>query len=214
MHALSSPGKQHAASRWSLLHGSLLYAIAYSLPFIMIVISPYLNLGEEDLVDGLLFFGAILIGMLAGGALFGRTAAGVIGSALKWRAAIVGGVTLLLMTFAGLALAILGETVPVPGLSTHGLFTVVFPLMSALVLLVVTGLLGWALSVKRPFLRALPAAGLTWIAYMVAIYLLNLLFHWQVGSGNRAMVKVAMVGDLVAAVAGSALWIANLRRTK
>lgn len=217
MQALTTPSQapRLSTSLRSILQGGLSFGIAFALPFILIVFSPMFEQvtglpNEKE--GGIILFSTLLIGVVGGGALFGLTMAGAIGSEARKRAAIVGAITLPLAMFAGLALSIQGETIQL-GLSTHGLFTLVFPIVTAAVLLIVAGILGRTLSVERPFLRALPAVILTWVAYMVTIYLLRELFQWQVGTGDRAMVKVAMVGDLVAATAGGALWIASLRRS-
>lgn len=196
---------------WSIVKGGLSFGIAYSLPFIVFVFSPSIEVLTDETTSGFIFPILAIIGIFAGGALFGLTTARAVASEAHRRAAIVGGLALPVLMFAGFAVAIQGESVQL-GLSTHGLFTLVFPLMTAAVLLAVAMLLGWTLGVKRPFLRALPAAALAWAAYMLAIFLVNKLFHWQVGTGDRAMVKVAMVGDLIAAIIGGAAWIASLRR--
>lgn len=217
MQSLTTPSQapRLATSPWSILQGGLSLGIAYALPFIMIVFSPMIEqiTGlRNDSTGGSIILSLIFIGTVAGGALFGLTTANSVGSDIRKRAAIVGGLTLPLAMFAGFAFAIQGETIQL-GLSTHGLFTLVFPVMTAAVLLIVAVILGRTLSVGRPFVRALPAVILTWAAYMVAIYLLNELFQWQVGTGDRAMVKIAMVGNLVAATVGGAVWIASLRRS-
>lgn len=213
--AVQSQAPRASISLWTILKGGLAFGISYSLPFIMFVcfatIQQLASL-QDDQTAGLILMPLFVLSIIAGGALLGLTAAKTVASQASKRAAIVGGITLPLAMFAGLAFAIQGESIQL-GLSSHDLFTAVFPVMTAGVLLIVATILGRTLSVERAFLRALPAAAVAWAAYMVTIFLLNKLFHWQVGTGNAAMVKITMVGDLISATIGGSLWITGLRRS-
>lgn len=213
--AVQSQAPQASTGLWPILKGGLTFGITYALPFIMFVCFAtiqQLSRLQDDRTAGLIIVPLFFLCIIAGGSLLGLTAAKAVASAASRRAAIVGGITLPLAMFAGLAFAIQGESIQL-GLSSHGLFTAVFPVMTAGVLLIVATILGRTLAVERAFLRTLPAAAVAWAAYMVTIFLLNKLFHWQVGTGDAAMVKIAMVGDLISATIGGALWIASLRRS-
>lgn len=185
--------------------------MGYGFPFLLIVFGPqieaWINLPEN--LMGLILLPIILIGISVGGALFGLAVAKTVGSHRRGRAALLGGLTLPLITIAGFMLAVQGERVQ--GITPAQLFALAFPLMSGGVILGVAAVIHWAVALDRPLWRAVPAAVVVWAVYLLTVWLLDLLLDWHVGGGNRAMVKVALVGNVVAATAGGALLIARLR---
>jgi hypothetical protein len=92
------------------------------------------------------------------------------------------------------------------------LFRAAFVLASGIAALVCTWSVAMLLRAPNPVLYALRVAALTAATYLVFLLLIDLLPGWHVGGGDKAMPRIAMVGNLLAGAVGG--WLAfRLLRT-
>jgi hypothetical protein len=159
--------------------------------------------------------GAIVGGLLAAGAWFGRAVG------LGWRGAAAVAAVHLAATFAGIAGAGRVEVMAIQeGRFGFGLGIWQLPLVFAgafgqyvgLTLGLTTlaaGLLG---RVGRAWRTALAAAALGALGYAAVALLLNLIPEWRIGGGHGAMVKVASAANLIVLTLGASGALAALRR--
>jgi hypothetical protein len=152
--------------------------------------------------------GLLLATWIGGGARFGwllRRRLGVGGRG----GAILGGVVAPVMMVLGLALALRVEHFALEerGVAAELLpyvFTAAFAPHAAGLVFALTLTVGLASRSGRSWRGALGAAALAGFAFVALSLLLNQLPGWRVGNGERAMVKVALVANTLAAAVGGA----------
>jgi hypothetical protein len=163
------------------------------------------NLGSDALEPGSVPL-AILSTFAAGYVFAGLMRTG------SWRRSAMVGLTLMLACLGGFVFAAGFEGVGMqqPDATRLALFRVAFVGASTLVALVSTavaarvfGIDGWL----RPALLVATATGVT---YLLVSLVLDALPGWHVGGGDRAMLKVATVANLLAGLVGGAVAFALL----
>jgi hypothetical protein len=85
-------------------------------------------------------------------------------------------------------------------------FRVSFVLASGIASLVCTWSVAMLLRAPNPIRYALSVAAVTAATYLVFLLLIDLLPGWHVGGGDKAMPRIAMVGNLLAGAVGG--WLA------
>jgi hypothetical protein len=124
-----------------------------------------------------------------------------------WRIGL-SGVSLLGASAVGFLIAVTVE--PVANRLDDGgrllVFRVAFTLASGIAALVGTWGVAMLLRAPDPVRSALRVAAVTAATYVVFLLLIDLLPGWHVGSGDKAMPRIAMVGNLLAGAVGG--WLA------
>ncbi len=141
------------------------------------------------------------------GCSFALLAGGRAGRMPWWRIGL-SGVSLLAGSTVGFLVAVTLEPVA-NGLDDGGrlmVFRVAFVLASGIAALVCTWSVAMLLRAPNPVKYALSVAAVTAATYLVFLLLINLLPGWHVGGGDKAMPRVAMVGNLLAGAVGG--WLA------
>jgi hypothetical protein len=160
---------------------------------------------------------ALVLGSwIGGGAWFARVVGRRLGRG-GWRGPVAAGVAAPLLTIAAVAAALQVEHLAVTegrvaaALLPYAFIAAFAPYAAGLVL-VLTLAAGLAAGSRRTSRSALAAAALTAALFVALSLLLDQLPGWRVGAGDRAMVKVALVANTLAAAGGGAAALALLAR--
>ena len=159
---------------------------------------------------------ALVLGSWSGGGVwFARVVGRRLGGG-GWRGPVAGGLAAPVVTLATFAAALSVEQFAV----TEGrvaaalmpyVFTAAFAPYAAGLVLVLTLAAGLGTG-SRTWRSALAAAALTATVFVALSLVLNQVPGWRVGGGERAMVKVALVANTLAAAAGGAAALALVAR--
>ena len=187
--------------RWlALLTGATVAGVGASLPFTYI----YLARPQEPHWSHL---GVVFGGLFVTGALYSLLVAGARGRQIHARATVGPGGALLGATAAGIVAGFFAEP-GLAGLPLPVVFAVVFPPIVAGVALMYTLALGRTLRIRGPGRYAVAAALAGGTVALAVVLATNPLPGWQVGSGDRAMIKVGWLGTLLGGAAAGALYMA------
>jgi hypothetical protein len=149
----------------------------------------------------------IFVAPVVAGCGFALLAGAQAGRTPWWRIGL-SGVSLLAASAVGFLIAAILDPVA-NGLDDSGrlmVFRVAFVLASGTAALVCTWSVARLLRAPDPVRRALSVAALTAATYLVFLMLIDLLPGWHVGGGDKAMPRIAMVGNLLAGTVGG--WLA------
>lgn len=190
------------------LPAGLLVGGAASLFWAFIYAVPVLGLPKAMERYAVIFVLATTLGAwLAVGAAFGLLARRRLGRCSSLRVAIAGGVTFVVASFVGMVGAGLVEGLAVGegGVDRRLLpivFAAAFAGYLAGVVAALTLAVGLVLRVPGILRCALLAGAVTAAGYLVIALALNLLPGWRVGGGEGAMIKVALVANLLTGIVG------------
>ena len=193
---------------------SLLFACLLWEPNLRPVFRAVLGRSRVDVGLPITVVAVTVLAALAAGATFARLVLAYRGQRPGFRRPSVVAVAFLLASVAGVFLA--GSLEPVgvalPDAQRLVVFRVAFVGASALVALLSTAIAGWTLGLRHALPRALAVTALTAATYLAIAVAVDPLPGWHVGGGDRAMLKVATVGNLIAGLVGGATAFALLAR--
>jgi hypothetical protein len=152
------------------------------------------------------FIGAVVVAALAAGwgVAWLLRRSGLRGA---WWRFIVAGPSLLVASTIGVLIAGTLEPIglPLPDAQRLLVFRAAFVAASATAALLCTLTVALALLVESPFRKAALTAVVTGGVFLIVALAVDPIPGWHVGGGDKAMVRVAMLGNLLAGAAGGAI---------